>query len=111
MVASLLRIGELVGESLEQSILEQLERSNLLLVLDNCEHIVDGVARFADRVLRSCDAVHILTTSRELLRVHGERAIPVPPLDEAVELFVGARRGGGPGFDTDAAGRESVADV
>jgi len=111
LVASALRIGERSGESLEHSILDQLERRNLLLLLDNCEHIVDGVAAFVDRMLRSCEGVHVLATSRELLRVRGERAIPVPPLDEAVELFVVRAQAAVPGFDADAAGRELVNDV
>lgn len=51
-----------------------------LLILDNCEHVVAGVARLADALLRSCRELHILATSREPLHVDGETLFSLPPL-------------------------------
>jgi predicted ATPase/DNA-binding winged helix-turn-helix (wHTH) protein len=53
----------------------------LLLVLDNCEHVIDAVAGLTEAVLRRCSRTLILTTSREVLRVDGEYVYRVPPLD------------------------------
>jgi predicted ATPase/DNA-binding SARP family transcriptional activator len=61
-----------------------------LLVIDNCEHVVDACARLADALLRSCPRLKILATSREALAIAGERAWLVPSLTptDAVRLFV-----------------------
>lgn len=82
-----------------------------LLVLDNCEHLVDACAELADRMLRDCPGLSILATSREALGVRGERAWLVPPLtvpdgrtdadpgtSEAARLFVERARDVAPGF-------------
>ncbi|MEV6362619.1 protein kinase domain-containing protein [Nocardia asteroides] len=53
---------------------------NLLLVLDNCEHMVAAVADFAADLLRSCPGLRILATSREPIGVDGEAVVPIPPL-------------------------------
>ncbi|GIG67845.1 BTAD domain-containing putative transcriptional regulator [Phytomonospora endophytica] len=52
----------------------------VLLVLDNCEHVVHGAARFTDRLLRSCPRLRVLATSREALGITGEALAPVGPL-------------------------------
>ncbi|MBX6168528.1 MAG: tetratricopeptide repeat protein, partial [Thermobispora bispora] len=52
----------------------------VLLVLDNCEHVVEEAARLADRLLAACPALRVLATSREALGITGERLCPVPPL-------------------------------
>src|SRR5258707_13517024 len=52
----------------------------LLLVLDTCEHVIDGTATLAETVLRAGSTVHILATSREPLQVEGEWVFPVSPL-------------------------------
>jgi predicted ATPase/DNA-binding SARP family transcriptional activator len=54
--------------------------ANLLLVLDNCEHLIDACATLADALLRSCPNVCVLATSRERLRIPGEVAWRVPSL-------------------------------
>ncbi|MEO6654176.1 MAG: hypothetical protein ABIP17_16135 [Ilumatobacteraceae bacterium] len=60
-----------------------------LLVVDNCEHLIDGVADFAAAVLSAAPAVTLLATSREALNVDGERAWRIPNMqDSAVELFL-----------------------
>jgi predicted ATPase/DNA-binding SARP family transcriptional activator len=62
----------------------------LLIVLDNCEHVIATAAEVAEDLLRRCPGLHLLATSREGLRVGGETIWPVPPLaaDDAVHLFV-----------------------
>ncbi|GGK64665.1 SARP family transcriptional regulator [Planomonospora parontospora subsp. parontospora] len=54
---------------------------SVLLVLDNCEHVVDDAARLADRLLSACPGVRVLATSREALGITGEVLCPVPPLE------------------------------
>ncbi len=61
-----------------------------LLVIDNCEHVIDAVADCIDELLSSCPNLKVLATSREPLEVEGESVYPVPPLDPAgpaAELF------------------------
>jgi predicted ATPase/class 3 adenylate cyclase len=73
---------------------ELVGRLDALLLLDNCEHVIDAASRFADELLRH-EAGSILATSRERLDVHGEYTIRLGPLDlsdsdgDAVRLFVG----------------------
>jgi predicted ATPase/DNA-binding CsgD family transcriptional regulator len=59
---------------------EYLRQGRRLLVLDNCEHLVDACARFAASLLAACPGLHILATSREPLRVAGEVTYAIPPL-------------------------------
>jgi predicted ATPase/DNA-binding winged helix-turn-helix (wHTH) protein len=53
----------------------------LLFILDSCEHVIEAVASLAEQLYRQTEEVHVLTTSRELLKVEGEHCYPVPPLD------------------------------
>jgi non-specific serine/threonine protein kinase len=90
-----------------------LERRDVLLVLDNCEHLIDATAGLVAKVLGASPQVRVLATSREPLNVPGEVSWPVPPLtlpasDEAVEvrnapeavvLFVERAHAADPGFD------------
>ncbi|WP_329240044.1 winged helix-turn-helix domain-containing protein [Actinoallomurus sp. NBC_01490] len=57
-----------------------LSGERLLIVLDNCEHLIDACARLADRILADCPGVRVLATSREALGITGETLCPVPPL-------------------------------
>lgn len=61
-------------------LVDHLQDRHLLLVLDNCEHLVDACARLVDRLLVTAPRLHVLATSREVLRVGGEQVFPVPPL-------------------------------
>ena len=63
-----------------------LGRKELLLVLDNCEHVVEAAATMAEALLRSNPTVHVIATSREPLKVEGERVFPVPPLAVPTEV-------------------------
>ncbi|MFD7913245.1 BTAD domain-containing putative transcriptional regulator [Streptomyces sp. NPDC059752] len=75
----------------------------LLLVLDNCEHVVDEIAALAARLLAACPQLRVLATSREPLGIIGESLWPVRPLDgdAAVRLFVERAGAVRPGFTAD----------
>jgi predicted ATPase/DNA-binding winged helix-turn-helix (wHTH) protein len=64
-----------------ESIAREIGARKLLLVLDNCEHLIDGAARLVETLVRSCPNTTILATSREVLRIDGEYVYRVPPLD------------------------------
>lgn len=68
------------GVDLTPSIVDRLQPSTALLVLDSCEHVVDAAARLAARLLMGCPEVRLLATSRERLGLTDERLITVPPL-------------------------------
>lgn len=80
VVAAALGLKERPGESVEGNLIDGLSARHLLLLLDNCEHLVDACARLVDHLLDGCPAVRILTTSREPLRLDGEAVVRVPPL-------------------------------
>jgi len=102
-----------------QTLLAYLSRRRLVLMLDNCEHLVDACARFAEGLLWACPGLTVLATSRERLRVSGETAWPVnplalPPADwpervepvadyDAVRLFVDRATLNAPSFTVSAA--------
>ncbi len=106
---------------------ERLAGREILLVVDNCEHLRDACAVLAGALLRACPKLRILATSREVLGVGGEVMFPVPPMPvpaegalpagesllgyEAVRLF--AERGAAvlPGFAVDAGNGREVAEL
>jgi predicted ATPase/DNA-binding SARP family transcriptional activator len=79
------RLAEMIGER------------DLLILLDNCEHVIATAAEVAEDLLRRCPGLRLLATSREGLRVGGETIWPVPPLatDDAVQLFIERARAAG----------------
>ena len=100
-LAASLRVQAFQGRSLEESVLEYLTAKRLLLVLDNCEHLLDAIARQVDAITQRCLRVSLLATSREGLALAGERIVAVRSLEvpadgdagdallraEAVQLF------------------------
>ena len=78
-------------------IAEMIGTRDLLILLDNCEHVITTAAEIAEDLLRRCPGLRLLATSREGLRVSGEIIWPVPPLhvDHAVELFFERARSAG----------------
>lgn len=68
------------GRSLTETLARDLGSTELLLVLDNCEHLVEACATLTDSLLHACQNLRILATSREALAVEGERNWPVKPL-------------------------------
>jgi predicted ATPase/DNA-binding NarL/FixJ family response regulator len=75
-----LGLREQAGRTAMDTIVEYLRDRELLLVLDNCEHLVDECAVFVDTVIKTCPGVRVLATSRQRLRVAGERLMTVLPL-------------------------------
>jgi len=73
-------VQEQADRPIETTLLEVAAHKNLLLVLDNCEHLIEGVARLADELLGSCPAVRLLATSRERLGVSGETVWALHPM-------------------------------
>ncbi|MEV0171066.1 BTAD domain-containing putative transcriptional regulator [Streptomyces sp. NPDC050803] len=84
-------------------LVEHCARRRMLIVLDNCEHVVDAAARLAEELLARCPDVTVLATSREPLGVPGEVLRPVEPLPEPYALRLLADRGAAarPGFSID----------
>lgn len=82
---------------------EYCSRRRMLLLLDNCEHVVDAAAALADHLLTHCPQLTVLATSREPLGVPGEFVRPVEPLPDPMALRLLAERGAAarPGFRTD----------
>ncbi|HVB50992.1 MAG TPA: adenylate/guanylate cyclase domain-containing protein [Acidimicrobiales bacterium] len=79
-VASVLGILDGIEISPLDTLLRALATQAVLIILDNCEHVIDACAKFADAVLRNCPKVHLLVTSREPLGVDGERVYRVPSM-------------------------------
>ena len=79
-VASTLGVREQPGRSLTETLSDYLASKKVLLVLDNCEHLVEACAELAESLLRSCSELRVLATSREALGIAGEVAWPVPSL-------------------------------
>jgi predicted ATPase/class 3 adenylate cyclase len=79
-VASVFNLPEMPGKTVLQSVEDYLRAKRLLLILDNCEHLLDACARLADRLLRACPQLSILASSREFLGVKGEAPYRVPPM-------------------------------
>jgi predicted ATPase len=79
-VFSALRVHDLSAGMSLSTLSEHLDGRRLLLVLDNCEHLLDGCATLAGTLLRSCPDVHMLATSRQALGIAGEVRMDVPPM-------------------------------
>jgi non-specific serine/threonine protein kinase len=79
-VASTLGVRERPGSSLTGALSDYLRTRKLLLILDNCEHLIDACAELAEEWLHSCPGLRVLATSREALGITGEIAWPVPSL-------------------------------
>lgn len=115
------------GISPEQAVTGLLQEREILLVLDNCEHVVDVCAHFVERLLRACSRLRVLATSREPLGVTGERSWLVPTLAlpergapvsaaaageaGAVRLFVERARDAAPGFALTETNVEAVVQI
>jgi predicted ATPase len=79
-IADALGLGERQGRSAADNILGWLAERETLLVLDNCEHLLDGCATLAGTLIASCPELHVLATSRQALGVAGEVRMAVPPM-------------------------------
>jgi len=126
-VAAAFDVRPLPGQELVEAVGDFLASRTLLLVLDNCEHLLTATAALADTLLRAAPHLAIVATSREPLRVAGEVVFRVPSLHipdperplaldrlaeyEAVSLFVERAAASSPGFVLDAENAEDVARI
>jgi predicted ATPase/DNA-binding SARP family transcriptional activator len=107
VVAAALAIEGRPDVGLAERIGAALADTEIVVLLDNCEHVLDPVATLVELLLGRCPNVWVVTTSRERLRVPAERLCPVPTLSAAaddgpaVQLFVERARAVAPGFDPD----------
>src|SRR5262249_12389267 len=84
-VATSVAIRPQVGLSVIDSVVDALQGRRLLVILDNCEHLLDAASELVGRVTESCSTVTVLATSREPLGVAGERVWAVPSLSAATD--------------------------
>ena len=126
-VAEALDLRALRGGAVVAALLAELEPRELLLVLDNCEHLIGAAAALVDSLLRGAPGLTVLATSREPLRVPGEVVFRVPSLGipdperaeepesllryEAVRLFVERAQAAAPRFALDASNAAAVARI
>ncbi|WP_248964572.1 alpha/beta fold hydrolase [Sphaerisporangium perillae] len=128
--AWLVELAALDGSASEQELLQAIGNltqpdGERVLVLDNCEHVVEQIAAVADRLLRTAPQLRILATSREPLGILGEQVWPVPPLDlpssatdsgavarsSAIQLFVARATAAKPDFQLTAANTAAVVEI
>jgi len=127
-VATAVGVREEPGRPVAATLVDALRERRLLVVLDNCEHLVDACAKLTDALLRSCPSVHVIATSREPLGLDGECVFRIPSLSlppvgtatlgrtealgfEAVQLFVDRARSHNPDFTFDDANAPYVVSV
>ncbi len=117
VVAAALGMQDPSGPAAADTVIEALSGQESLILLDNCEHLIDAAAKFCDQVIRQCPKVRFLATSREPLGIDGERVYRVPSLtlpgsdaesvedlagSDAVQLFAERARTHQPDFVIDA---------
>ncbi|QYB07770.1 AAA family ATPase [Rhodococcus sp. USK10] len=126
-IAVALRVRNHTNRPIYEVLAEHLTSRQLLLVLDNCEHILSAVAELSEALLRTCPELRILTTSREPLNIGGESIMRVPPLEtpdlarpqatqgqhgyDAVTLFAERARSNLPEFELTDENRMTVAQI
>ena len=124
-IAAVLGAGEEPPQPLRETLTDLLRPKKLLLILDNCEHLIEASARLSENLLRACPRLQILATSREALEIGGESTLPVPslttpasglPLEslarfECVRLFVDRATSALPTFRLSAGNAPAVAQV
>jgi predicted ATPase/transcriptional regulator with XRE-family HTH domain len=126
LIAQALHVPDTGGGGLQQVLIDAIAERSLLLLLDNCEHVIEAASDVA-ALMRACAGLHVLATSREPLRVQGERVYDVLPLAlpsyselhnleqvgrvPAVELFVERAEAVNAGFRLDATTAPAVAEL
>ncbi|CAN5327349.1 BTAD domain-containing putative transcriptional regulator [soil metagenome] len=126
-IATALDIREMPGQPLSETLQNWLKTRGTLIVLDNCEHLIDACARAVEGLLRASPGLRVLATSREPLRIGGELTWLVPSLSlpdprqhsdpdellayESVQLFVDRASQIGPGFTLTSENAAAVAQL
>ncbi|MBF6331594.1 ATP-binding protein [Nocardia transvalensis] len=96
---------------------EFLAAKRLLIILDNCEHLIDATAALVERIVAATPGVRVLATSREVLGIPGEQVLPVPPLpaadpdSDALRLLIERATAANPGFTCTPATRHTLAAI
>jgi predicted ATPase/class 3 adenylate cyclase len=91
-IAQLFGVQAAGNRSLLDALVAALRPKHAMLVIDNCEHLVDPAAEIIEKALRSCPKIHILATSREALKIAGETVHRVSSLDEQASISLFADR-------------------
>jgi predicted ATPase/class 3 adenylate cyclase len=104
---------ELPFAPLAALVTDYLRGKKILLLLDNCEHLIEGCARLADDLLHQCEGLKILASSREALGIAGEIAYRTPSLadSESTRLFVERARAANPNFNLTEGNASPVAQI
>lgn len=112
-IAQVFGLQELPFISLAAQVTNYLREKKLLLILDNCEHLIEACAAHADELLHHCAGLKIIASSREALGIAGEMAYRIPSLveDEATRLFVERARAANPKFELTGANALPVARI
>ena len=126
-IAVVLGLREEGEKTLRQTLIDALRPKSLLLILDNCEHLIDACAHLAETLLRACPNLRLLTTSREALAIDGEALLPLSSLSmpdnpeqaetealaqcEAVRLFIDRATTALPTFRFSAGNAQAIAQV
>jgi predicted ATPase/class 3 adenylate cyclase len=125
-IAAVLGLRESPGRLLMDLVIDYLRAKQLLLILDNCEHLIDACARLADQFLRNCPDLKIMASSREALGIDGEAVYRVPSLSlpkqdeatreavmgcESAQLFMDRASAANPNFQFTDENASSVAQI
>jgi predicted ATPase/class 3 adenylate cyclase len=126
-LAQALGIRERMGQPLQRTIVDELRSSRALLILDNCEHLIDSAASLVRTLLTECTSLRIVVTSREPLGIEGERVLRIAPMatdafaaqqridkvadSDAVRLYVDRVRAGRADFELTTQNVRKVIDV
>lgn len=111
-------LGQFIGKpdrssALAETILTRIRHQRLLLIVDDCDHVVDATARIVQQIVETCPSVTVLVTSREPLMVAGEHLAPVQPLPEADAraLLTELARAEAPRLEIDRIQAEAIAEL
>jgi predicted ATPase/class 3 adenylate cyclase len=125
-LATVLGLRDEPGTSLIDTLINHLRERQLLILLDNCEHLVDACAQLAKTLLQRTTGVRVLATSRDPLAIAGEMSVPLQPLSvpgagqapveallqhDAIRLFVDRARATQPAFSLDARTAHAVVEI
>jgi predicted ATPase/class 3 adenylate cyclase len=112
-IAATIGLPEHRGETPDEALVGALAHRRALVVLDNCEHLVDTVARIVDLIVHRCPLVTVLATSQEGLGVDGEATFPLRPLPEsdAEHLFVERAVAARHGFEISGTDSQAIAEL
>ena len=125
-IASVFSVRAQVGMPLKDIVTDYLRAKNLLLIFDNCEHLIEACAQLAEHFLRTSPNIKIIVSSREALGINGETVYRVPSLSlpeqaeasrealagyESIQLFVDRAQAANPKFDLTEKNAASVAQI